>query len=301
MARRFGPDGGGIGVQAGWRGRAWVAPAAFALAWLAALEPAAACLDGAAERVAVAAVEPGLVLRLGDGRRLRLAGLDPALPTPEAPDRDETSQRAFAALIGAGPLAIRLLSAVPDRWGRLVGSAEALSGPGAGVAGGLAGAAIGAGLGRYRAEPLAHACRSIYVGAEDTARAAKLGLWADPYYAVLAVDDRAAFAERTGSVVIVEGRLQSVMQGPSRTRLTFAAKNAGSHGGQVLSATLSPRVMKLFEAYGLHLSHLVGRALRLRGLLDLRFGPQIELAGPDDVDILDPAGAASAAVAPGSK
>ena len=30
--------------------------------------------------------------------------------------------------------------------------------------------------------------------------------------------------------------------------------------------------------------------LRLRGLLDLRFGPRIELAGPDAVEILDPPG-----------
>ena len=31
---------------------------------------------------------------------------------------------------------------------------------------------------------------------------------------------------------------------------------------------------------------LIGRTVRLRGLLDLRFGPQVELAGPDALELI---------------
>lgn len=31
---------------------------------------------------------------------------------------------------------------------------------------------------------------------------------------------------------------------------------------------------------------LVGRTLRVRGLLDLRFGPQIEIASPDEIELI---------------
>ena len=56
--------------------------------------------------------------------------------------------------------------------------------------GGVAVAVLAAGLGRYFAEPAAHQCRDALLAAEATARHAKLGLWADPYYGVLAFDER---------------------------------------------------------------------------------------------------------------
>lgn len=44
--------------------------------------------------------------------------------------------------------------------------------------------------------------------------------------------------------------------------------------------------MKVFVAQGVDVKAMVGRTLRLRGLLDRRFGPRIELAGPDEIEIL---------------
>lgn len=257
-----------------------------------------ACSPAGAERVVLAGVEPRLELRLRDGRLLRLAGLDPALSTPSTPNRDEEARNAFAASFANHTISIRPLATQPDRWGRILVLAFAADGPADGPSGGLAGAAIAAGLGRYLAEPAAHGCRPGLVAAEDRARTAKLGLWADPYYGLLAVDDRAGFAERAGTLVIVEGRVASLQAGPFRTKLILSAPGTGSHGGQTLYASIMPRMMKTFEAAGVHGSSLVGQTLRLRGLLDTRFGPQIELTTPDALDVIE---GSTSAVAAGSK
>lgn len=246
-----------------------------------------ACPTAGEEATKVATVESRLELRLADGRLVRLAGVDPALPTPDRPDLDETVRAQLAARIAGKTVSLHLLTKAPDRWGR---RPAMLFEDGAGDGGGLAATVIAAGLGRYLAEPTAHTCRDALLAAEKTARQAKLGLWADPYYGVLAFDDRAAFVERSGTLVLAEGRLRAVEPSPYRTTLRFAAQGPVSHGGRMLVATVLPRTMKTFRAEHMDFGALIGRRLRLRGLLDLRFGPRIELAGPDAVEILDPPG-----------
>ncbi len=255
--------------------------------WIATAGRAAAgaCPTAGPDKAVVAAVGERLELQLVDGRRLRLVGLDPAGGTPTAPDRDEQGRRDLGSRLVGHSLEIQLLAEAPDRWGRL----PALAFAGDDAPGGVAGAALAAGWGRYLPEPAASACRDGLVAAEASARAARLGLWADPYYAILAVDDRAGFAERTGTLVVAEGRLASVTMSPYRTKLILRSEAPEARRGQLLSATLVPHVAKMFEARGLRVEALVGRKLRLRGLLDLRFGPQIELAGPDGLDVLDAA------------
>ena len=232
-------------------------------------------------------MELSIELRLVDGRLIRLAGFDPAGQTPDEPDLEDRSRAALAAMIAGRSLSIRVVTATPDRWGRTVALVFASAASDA-RQDNLATHAISIGLGRYLAEPAAHACRDALIAAETVARTAKLGLWGDPYYAVMAVDDAPAFTERSGTIVVAEGRLAGVVPGPFRTKLNFTPIEQGSHGGHALSATILPRTMKTFEARRLIPVSLTGRVLRLRGLLDLRFGPQIELEDPDQIEIVDP-------------
>jgi hypothetical protein len=51
---------------------------------------------------------------------------------------------------------------------------------------GVAEAILDAGLARYRPDAAAHPCRDLLLAAEAEARAGKTGLWADPFYEVLA-------------------------------------------------------------------------------------------------------------------
>lgn len=247
----------------------------------------------------VAGVEARLELRLRDGRLVRLAGLDPALSTPSVPDRDEQARVALTGLVAGQTIGIRPLNPQPDRWGRIVALAFALEGPLADRDGGLAAAIIGNGFGRYLAEPGAHGCRSSLIAAESKARVARLGLWSDPYYGLLAIDNVADITERAGTIVVVEATLAAVKPGPYRTKLILSDRGTGSHGGQTLSASILPRTVKNFEADGVHVSSLIGQTLRLRGLLDTRFGPQIELASPDALEVTD--GGLAPAAAVGSK
>jgi hypothetical protein len=165
----------------------------------------------------------------------------------------------------------------------------------------VAAAAIAAGLGRYLADDAAHECRAVLIASEDSARVQKLGLWGDPYYAVLTAADNAGFTKRAGSLVVAEGRVASVETSLYRTKLIFAGERSGSHGGQILSATILPRTIKILEAHGVHVTSLSGQMLRIRGLLDLRFGPDIEILGPDDFDVIGPALGATPVVASGLK
>ena len=249
---------------------------------------AASCPDSGGETVRIAAVEPRLELRLADGRLLRLAGLDPSLQTPADPDLGETARTRLAALVGGREVTVHILANAPDRWGRFVGFVVRTDG----IPSEVATEAIAEGLGRYLAEPAARSCRGALLAAEEKARVAKLGLWSDPYYSVLAADDGAGFSERSGTIVLAEGRLTGVQVDPYRTTLRFAASKVrrnssgtGSFGGHMLVATILPRNLKTFEAQKVDLKALIGQQIRFRGLLDLRFGPRIELSSPDEVEL----------------
>ncbi|HEV2606687.1 MAG TPA: hypothetical protein VGT79_01775, partial [Xanthomonadaceae bacterium] len=150
-------------------------------------------------------------------------------------------------------------------------------------------ALIDAGLARYEPSAAARPCRSALLAAEAGARASGLGLWADPYYAIIAAADRPSFAEKAGSSVIVEGRITGIASRRPRITLSFGPRQGGD-----FSVTILPRNSKTFEAAYASLAGLTGHTVRVRGLLDTRFGPQIEISDPDELE------AAGDAAAPGS-
>jgi hypothetical protein len=105
-------------------------------------------------------------------------------------------------------------------------------------------ALIDAGLARYEPSAAARSCRASLLAAEAGARAAGLGLWADPYYAVIVAADRPSFAEtfaeKTGTAVIVtavivEGRITSIADQRPRIMLYF-----GPRQGRDFSVTVLP-------------------------------------------------------------
>ncbi len=295
----------GKGCGAAGGARAAAARVCLLWAWSPALAVAnapamAACVADGGQPARVAAVEPGLELRLADGRLLRLVGVDPAAQTPSDPDLGDTVRSAMSRLVEARTLSLTIPDDKPDRWGRVAalvavreGGAEAES---------LAVAALAAGLGRFLAEPGAHGCREALLHAEAAARAARRGLWRDPYYAVLAPDDLTGFRERSATLVVGVGRVAAVESSQFRTLLRLApgapgeGADAAAGAGRAparegaardrLAAAIPPRTLKLFAGQGVDVQTLLGRTVRLRGLLDLRFGPRIELAGPDAVEIL---------------
>ena len=226
----------------------------------------------------VKAVDERLELTLEDGRRLKIVGLDPPRPTPDDPYLDVKAAERLAAWLDGKDIAFRAFGAAADRWGRL--AAEVFAPADAAMLP-LARAVIEAGLARYEPSAAARPCRAFLLAAEAAARAAALGLWADPYYAIIAAGDHESFSEKAGTSVIVEGRVADVEQGAFRTTLFF-----GDRRGRDFSVTILQRNVKTFSATGVNVANFKGQTIRVRGLLDMRFGPQIEVSSPDEVEMM---------------
>ncbi|MGH6848036.1 MAG: thermonuclease family protein [Methylocella sp.] len=231
----------------------------------------------------VVSVDERLELTLENGIRLKIAGVDPPRPTPGDPDLDVRARDRLAQWLGGQEIFFRPLEPGQDRWGRVVAfvfavAPESTNRPGPARLP-VGEALIDAGLARYEPSAAARPCRSALLAAEASARASRLGLWADPYYAIIPAADRSSFAEKAGSTVIVEGRITGVASRRPRITLYF-----GPRQGWDFSVTILPRNSKTFETAYASLSGLTGQTVRVRGLLDIRFGPQIEISDPDEVE-----------------
>ncbi len=60
----------------------------------------------------------------------------------------------------------------------------------------------------------------------------------------------------------------------------------GPRPGWDFSVSYFPRPSKTFEAAYASLSGLTGQTVRVRGLLDTRFGLQIEIRDPDEIETI---------------
>jgi endonuclease YncB( thermonuclease family) len=248
------------------------------------LPPAAGpCSLEATARATIARIEPNLDIALADGRSLTLAGLDPPRDTPDHPRLAAEARDKLGQWLEGRDVAVRTLADKPNRFGLL--PARLFAAPPGSTAGaeiGIAEAILDAGLARYRPDAAAHPCRDLLLAAESDARAEKIGLWADQYYAVLAGADRPAFANPRTGMVIVEGVAQSLGETASRFYLNF-----GPRRGADFAITLPKRDATALEKAGIKVRELVGRRLRARGLLDATFGPQMEVSDPDGLELLD--------------
>ncbi|MGD0640380.1 MAG: thermonuclease family protein [Roseiarcus sp.] len=253
-----------------WRGRP-SAGAALALA-LAFAPPGWAACGVAAGPAKVDEVTERLEIRLDDGRLVRLAGLD----VPDAARGEpETAANARAFLVGrlAGrDVALVAFAAKPDRWGRVLADLS-LAEPSGGAPPSVSLLLLSAGFARVRPEFETRGCVAERLAAERGAREAGLGLWNDPDYAILDAVDTEDLAERDGRFVLVEGIVRRVGVGRSRLYLDFGGRN----GFTVIVARKS---QSAFESAGAPLNALAGEKVRVRGVLDDRFGPRLEVAEP---------------------
>ncbi len=244
--------------------------------------------DMPAGEARVAAVLDDFDLALDDGRELRLAGIDPARATPSRPGFGEELRQTLAAWLSGQPVRVAPLAA-PDRWDRVPAlvwvegapppESAALVVPSSSS---IAEAVLASGFARARPEPLLPPCFSTFRTWEGQARTSRLGLWSDPYYAILDANDRDGLAQRTGAMALVEGQLR-LGSGRAWTFLRLG------RGAGTFAATLSRRAAKMLAKVGLDPGALTGRRIRIRGVLDDRFGPQIDVTSADQVEVLDAA------------
>lgn len=248
----------------------------------------------------VVSVDERLDLTLDDGTKLKIGGIDPVRPTPGDPDLDQRGREILAKWLIGRSVAFRPLEPQHDRWGRVVATvfspapevpAPEVPAPEVPAPEGsepqsqallpVGEAIIDAGLARYEANRADDPCRRPLLAAERQARASGLGLWADQYYAIIAAGDRDAFVENAGSTVIVEGRVTGLNVRKPRITLYF-----GPHKGSDFSVSILPHGSKAFAAAQTRLAGLTGQNIRVRGLLDTRFGPQIEISTLDALEVI---------------
>lgn len=114
--------------------------------------------------------------------------------------------------------------------------------------------------------------------AEAAARAARRGVWAEPFYAVRGPDPAGLTAD-TGTFQIVEGRVADAARVRGRVYLNF-----GEDYRTDFTVAIAPDVARLFAAAKRDPLALKGRAVRVRGYIRDFNGPSIDLTHPEQLE-----------------
>lgn len=137
------------------------------------------------------------------------------------------------------------------------------------------------GLARVYSFPDNRACLDELLAAEGQARTMRLGIWADPYYTVRRADRPEALVERSGHYELVEGRVLLADQAGRRVFLNF-----GRHWKEDFTVVIEGQALRLFAESGLDPLVLGGALVRIRGWVDDRDGPRIEVTHPEQIEVL---------------
>ena len=217
------------------------------------------------------------------------------MPLPPAPQQSKqgsgaapggaAAKAALDALAGGDEVVLRRAEASLDRYGRVVAYAYTERD---GDEFFVQGAMVAAGFARVGDRVGGPACAAELLGRENAARRARLGLWANPYYAVLDAGNLADILARQGRFALVEGQVASVRESGATVYVNF-----GRHWSQDFTVTVLKRNERNFTAAGLDLPGLAGRRVRVRGFIEERGNvggktpgsPWMEAQRPEQIEI----------------
>lgn len=143
----------------------------------------------------------------------------------------------------------------------------------------IQGAMIEAGLGRVYSFPDNRALVADMLALEMHARAEGRGLWANPYFAVLAADEDVPLDR----FVVVEGVIADAADIDGRVYLNF-----GADWRSDFTVTIGRKAATVFADAGVDPLALAGARVRVRGWTTFRNGPMIESSHPEPLEVLDP-------------
>lgn len=204
-------------------------------------------------------------ITLDDGRTVRLAGIE----------------LANTAELGAGTaLTLKRIAAAPetDRYGRL--NAHVFIGE-SGAERWLQADMVGRGLARVSSRVGDPVCARLLQASEQTARAAKLGLWGEPVYVIGKAEDPAGVLTSRGRLALVEGKVLSVRESGGTIYVNF-----GRRWSEDFTVTIAKRNERVFSAAGVAPKSLSGRRVRIRGWIEERGGPWVEASRPEQIEVL---------------
>lgn len=223
-------------------------------------------------------VVDGDTLILLDGREIRLVGIQaPKLPLgrpgfkawPLSPEA-----KAFLEELTLGKtLSLGFGGRRGDRHGRVL--AHLFDSEGRWIQGEI----LKAGLARVYSFADNRALIAEMLALERAARAAKRGIWADPYYAVRSAETAGRWL---GGFELVEGRVLAVGRGGGNTYLNF-----GADWRSDFTIAVNRRDRQAFEDAGIDLESYEGKRVRVRGWLKSRNGPMIGVTHPEQIEELE--------------
>jgi endonuclease YncB( thermonuclease family) len=256
----------------------------FALLSLAAPVAGFAFSLPADSRAWVIAVIDGDTVKLDNGREVRLVGIQaPKLPLGRRgftawPLADEAKAK-LEALTAESRVTLHYGGAREDRHGRLLAHLttqdEAAGDPTVWVQGEM----LKAGLARVYSFRDNRALVAEMLTLEREARAARRGIWRDPYYRIRKPEETRRDIE---TFQLVEGRVLQAASVKGRVYLNF-----GPNYRTDFTIAIARRDLKLF-GHGFDAQALEGRSVRVRGWLKSINGPMIEATHPEQLEVLTP-------------
>jgi endonuclease YncB( thermonuclease family) len=253
-------------------------------------------LETVATGTAVGVVD-GRTFTLSDGREVRLDGIEipPRTPLDASPDGSTPSAdtanspaaspaAALDALVVGHAVVLKHSKSATDRYGRILADAYVADATGADQngAGSVAKTLVAQGFARVAARSDGpSACIAELRTAEHAARAAKLGLWADPRYFLIPAGDVGRLSAERGRFTLVEGTVVSVRESGATIYVNF-----GRRWSEDFTVTILKRNERLFTAAGMDPRKLTGRHVMVRGWVEERGGPWIEAAAPGQIELV---------------
>ena len=208
--------------------------------------------------------------RLDDGREVRLAGIE--LPAAKAKPAEAS---ALAALIAGRDVTLHGESDMPDRHGRQPAfvylDSAATSVQSQLLAQGAALASMGA---------TDKDCAVELASAEAAARRTRRGIWSGTSV-IKNTESPGDILADVGRFRVVEGRVLSVRTAGATTYINF-----GRNWTQDFAVTISRRMMVTLETAGVTVKSLERRRIRVRGVIERRGGPRIEVLRVGQIEVV---------------
>src|SRR5262245_21923861 len=214
-----------------------------------------------------AGIRDARTVLLADGRELRLAGIEVT----------DSSRGALQTLVGDRNLRLKQLGPERDRYDRLVAFAFIDGGEQS-----VQETMLKDGQARVSVRIGNKACAEMLLSAERSARASRRGLWANPNFAPLRPENIDRIAAARGQFALVEGKVLSVRESGATIYLNF-----GRRWTQDFTVTILKRHRREFASAGIDPKRLEGRPIRVRGWIEERGGPVIEVAAPEQIELAD--------------
>lgn len=230
----------------------------------------------------VVSVTDGDTVLLDNGLKVRLIGTQaPKLPQgredfPAWPQAEEAKSRLEALVMGKD-VEVRYGGEKRDRYDRVLGQLFVADASALWVQRQM----VAEGLARVYSFADNRTCIADLMAAETTARTMRLGIWSDPYYTVRRADRPDAIVARAGQYELVEGRVLLAENSGGRVFLNF-----GRYWKEDFTAVIEGRALRLFADSGLDPLALEGALVRIRGWVDDRDGPRIEVTHPEQIEVL---------------